>query len=51
MFYSPNYISQYNQMNSIKDEIGKKLFSTRSIVFEPLEGTLCLLYTSDAADD
>ena len=46
MFYSPNYISQYNQMNSIKDEIGKKLFSTRSIAFEPLEGTL-VLFPSD----
>ena len=45
-FHSPNVMSQFAQINSIKDEIGKKLFSTRSIAFEPIEGGL-VLFPSD----
>ena len=37
-FYSPNVMTQIAQINSIKDEIGKKLFITPTVEIEPLEG-------------
>tara|TARA_A100001388_G_C28739484_1_gene486046 strand:- start:761 stop:1369 length:609 start_codon:yes stop_codon:yes gene_type:complete len=45
-FQSPNVMTQIQQINSIKDEIGKKLFITPTIEIEPLEG-LIVLFPSD----
>ena len=45
-FYSPNVMTQMEQINSIKDEIGKKLFITPTFQIEPLEGVI-VLFPSD----
>ncbi len=45
-FHSPNVMTQFAQINSIKDEIGKKLFTTPTIEIEPLEGVI-ILFPSD----
>ena len=45
-FYSPNVMTQMEQINSIKDEIGKKLFITPTVEIEPLEGVI-VLFPSD----
>ena len=45
-FYSPNFMTQIHQINSIKDEISKKLFTTPTIDIEPLEGVI-VLFPSD----
>ena len=45
-FHSPNFMTQFGQINSIKDEIGKKLFITPTIEIEPLEGVI-VLFPSD----
>ena len=45
-FYSPNVMTQIAQINSIKDEIGKKLFITPTVEIEPLEGVI-VLFPSD----
>ena len=45
-FHSPNVMTQFAQINSIKDEIGKKLFTTPTIEIEPLEGVI-VLFPSD----
>ena len=45
-FYSPNVMTQIAQINSIKDEIGKKLFITPTVEIQPLEGVI-VLFPSD----
>ncbi len=45
-FHSPNVMTQFEQINSIKDEIGKKLFITPTFEIEPLEGVI-VLFPSD----
>jgi len=45
-FYSPNFMTQIHQINSIKDEISKKLFTTPTFDIEPLEGVI-VLFPSD----
>ena len=45
-FYSPNVMTQIQQINSTKEEIGKKLFITPTIEIEPLEGVI-VLFPSD----
>ena len=45
-FYSPNVMTQIQQINSTKEEIGKKLFITPTFQIEPLEGVI-VLFPSD----
>ena len=45
-FHSPNVMTQFEQINSLKDEIGKKLFITPTFEIEPLEGVI-VLFPSD----
>ena len=45
-FYSPNVMTQIQQINSTKEEIGKKLFITPTVEIQPLEGVI-VLFPSD----
>ena len=45
-FYSPNVMTQIQQINSTKEEIGKKLFITPTLHIESFEGVI-VLFPSD----